>query len=347
MTCDAQRRTAELVDPGARCHLFASQVAPETISRAGAPVVWHLEIGDVEKFLPAERVNRGGYALIGGGASSGNSALCIAYCMGYRTLHVFGYDSSFRGNKSHAYEQPMNAGIPVISMGWSGKEYKVGVAMKAQAEKFMVTGQALEKLGCTLHVHGDGLLPDMWRTPPLSLSERDVYRRMWMHDEYRAVSPGEMMVDDIERFCKNGPLIDFGCGTARAAVELARRGYDVRLIDFAENCRDEEALPLPFLEWDLTLPCPMRVPYGYCCDVMEHIPPEHVDSVLQNLSDACSEGVFFRIEYELDGHGPAMMGRPLHLSVHEPDWWLAKLSGFWPCVTHKGFGVFLASHKEQ
>jgi uncharacterized Rossmann fold enzyme len=342
VTCDAKKETATLVDPWARAHLFASQVDPETLAAAPAPTLWHLEIGDVEQYLPAERVKRGGYALIGGGASSGNSALCLAYCMGYRAIHVFGFDSSHRGDASHAYDQPMNFGIPVLDMEWAGETYRVSVAMKAQAEKFMITGQALQQLGCAIHVHGDGLLPSMWRTPAASLSERDIYRRMWMHDEYRMFAPGEHMVPGIAEFCKSGPLIDFGCGTGRAAVKLTELGYQVILVDFADNSRDDEALSLPFLEWDLSRPSPLRAPYGYCCDVMEHIPPDQVDAVLANLREACSEGVFFRIEHEADVFGPAVIGRPLHLSVHGPEWWIEKLQKFWPRVEHFGGGVFTA-----
>jgi len=169
--------------------------------------------------------------------------------------------------------------------------------------------------------------------------------RMWMHDSYRTISPGEIMVPDIADFCETGPLIDFGCGTGRAAVELTRRGYKVMLVDFAENCRDDEAVPLYFLAWDLSRPIPLRAPYGYCCDVMEHIPPEQVDDVLANMREACSEGVFFRIEHELDGHGPATLGRPLHLSVQDAAWWYKKLREHWASVESKGDGVFLARTK--
>jgi hypothetical protein len=66
---------------------------------------------------------------------------------------------------------------------------------------------------------------------------------------------------------------------------------------------------LPFLEWDLSLPCPLRAPYGYCCDVMEHIPPDQVDAVLSNIKDS-AETVVFRIEYEPDVMGKLIGVQP-------------------------------------
>lgn len=346
VTCDAQLRTADLVDTEyALGHLFGSQVHPDTMHAVLDPIVWHLEIGDVEQHLPPERVKRGGYVLVGGGASSGNSACCIAYCMGYRNIHVFGFDSSNRDGATHAYAQPMNEGIPNIPVTWAGKQYDCSVAMRAQAEKFQITASELERLGCKVTVHGTGLLPDMWRTPVKDLSERDVYVRMWMNDDYRTHSPGEMVVPHIAEFCEPGPVIDFGCGTGRTSVELEKRGFQPALMDFAENCRDDEAMHLPFIEWDLTEPCPYRMPWGYCCDVMEHIAPEDVDTVLFNISMACSKGVFFRIEHEPDVFGPATIGRPLHLSVHGPDWWIPKLAEFFDDVEFKGDGIYHARHK--
>ena len=92
------------------------------------------------------------------------------------------------------------------------------------------------------------------------------------------------------------------------------------LIDFADNCRDQEALALPFLEWDLSRPIPSRAKYGICCDVMEHIPDESLEKVIRNIMEA-AEVVFFQISTFPDDFGQ-LIGQPLHLSVHPHDWWL-------------------------
>jgi uncharacterized Rossmann fold enzyme len=322
---DAKPETAALVDPNAEQHLMASQVAPATMDAAGPfKRVWHLAVSeDMDRLFPEERRKRGGYALVGGGASVGNSALALAYVLGFRRFDLFGYDSSHRGDKSHAYPQPMNDFIPNIEVEWAGKTYTASVAMKSQAEKFQMFGQTLKQAGCTLRVHGDGLLPAMWNTPAESLREKDKYRLMWSVDQYRNCSPGEACVDQIMEHLKpSGLVIDYGCGTGRASIALSKRNLSVLLVDFADNCRDEEAMALPFLEWDLSQPLPCAAEYGICCDVMEHVPPVQVDAVLTNIMGA-SRKVFFQISTVPDGFGD-MIGKSLHLTVKPVEWWREK-----------------------
>ncbi len=323
---DAKQETSSLVDLFARGHLFASQVNAKTMDAVERPILWQLGDEQIEEWFPAKKKAAGGYALIGGGASVGNSACCLAYVMGFRELHIFGFDSSHRGEASHAYEQPMNRFIPTVEVEWAGKTYVSSVAMKAQAEKFQMTAQSLKQMGCRIKVYGDGLLQHMYTTPPENLTERDKYRLMWQMDSYRVLSPGECVVSlFLEMVKPEGLIIDFGCGTGRASTALDKLGHKVLLVDFADNCRDDEALSLPFLEWDLTRPLPPRANYGICCDVMEHIPPEDVEKVILNIM-ASAETVFFQISTVPDAFGK-LIGQPLHLSVHDHDWWLG-LFGF-------------------
>lgn len=322
---DAKQETAALVDPEAWQHLLASQVHESTLERAERVTLWHLAIDEtMDRLFPVERRQRGGYALIGGGAAVGNSALCVAYVMGYRTFEIFGYDSSHRGDDSHAYPQPMNQFIPTVNVEWAGKKYLSSVAMKAQAEKFQITGQALKQEGCTLNVHGEGLLPAMWNTEAADLTECDKYRLMWATDSYRECSPGENIVPVALAVMRpHGLVLDFGCGTGRASIELVKAGCDVLLIDFADNCRDEEAMNLPFLEWDLTRPLPPHAEFGICTDVMEHIPTSDVSTVLRNITDA-ADNVFFQISTVDDDMG-VMIGHALHLTVKPHEWWREQL----------------------
>jgi len=347
---DAKEETATLVDPRARQHIFASQVNRKTMEAVERPFVWHLGDERIEAFLPPEKVKRGGYAILGGGAATGNSALCVAYALGYRHMHCYGYDSSHRGDESHAYDQPMNRWIPTVDVEWAGKTFTSSVAMKAQAEKFQMTAQALKQAGCRIGVHGDGLLQHMYTTPPENLTERDKYRLMWQFDSYREVAPGECLVPLFLELVKpDGLIIDFGCGTGRAGLALAKRGHEVLLIDFADNCRDHEAQALPFLEWDLTQPMPPRAKYGLCCDVMEHIPTGDVETVVRNIMEA-AETVFFQIATREDEFG-RLIHQPLHLTVRKHEWWYGLFRDLDLTIkhdaAHEGASHFVIAQKEE
>ena len=318
---DAKPESVGLYDPDCKMHYIASQCDRKMFEQPGHVILWHLAISeDMDKYFPRERVKAGGYALVGGGAAVGNSALCLSYVLGYRTMHLYGYDSSHREDASHAYDQPMNRFIPTVGVEWGGKLYKSSVAMKAQAEKFQITGQALKQEGCSIYVHGDGLLPAMWNTDASDMTMRDKYRLLWLTDMYRAGSPAEQLIPIILHALEpDSMVIDFGCGTGRASLELSKRGLPVFLIDFADNCRDEEAINLPFLEWDLTHPMPPSAEYGICCDVMEHIPEEDVRKVISNIMQSATK-VFFSISTIHDICG-SMIHDDLHVTVKPHEWW--------------------------
>lgn len=324
---DARIESLPLLDAEAPIHFLASQVNPALFDAAPNAVLFHTLMDDIWDLLPAHR--REHVPLIGGGASVGLSTTCLAYVLGYRELHCYGYDSSHAAGASHAYAQPMNDVIPTLATVWGDRTYVASVAMKAQAEMFLILARSLIEIGADIHVHGDGLLPAMFNTPPEVLTERDKYRVMWGIDSYRTVAPGEDVAPLFLEVVKpDGVVVDFGCGTGRGALALERAGVKVFLTDFAGNCRDAEANGLPFMEWDMTEPCPMGLsaPYGFCTDVMEHIPPEDVEKVLSNIF-AVAPRVFFSIGTTPD-IGGALIQQTLHVNVMNHSAWRDVLSRF-------------------
>lgn len=317
---DAREETAQLVGPS-KNHLFASQVHPACFDKAPAAQVWHLQIENIDDYTPDYDEP---FVEIGGAASVGNTATCLAYAMGYRTLEIYGYDSSHRNGQGHAFHQKMNDGDPCALVTFCGKEYLCSLTMKLQAEKFQETGRALQQLGCTIHVHGEGLLPAMWNTPKEILTEQEKYERMWTVKGYRHYSPGEEAVETFLSLVKErGTLLDIGCGTGRAGLKLKDAGFDVTLMDFTENSRDYAALALPFVRHDVTQRIPLAARFGYCCDMLEHIPPTDVPTVLRNILG--SVGVaFFQISTKPDQFG-SVINQDLHLTVQPGAWWKAQI----------------------
>lgn len=169
-------------------------------------------------------------------------------------------------------------------------------------------------------------------------TEQSKYEAMWEHPEYRAVAPGEGIAQlflSQARPKAGSTVIDFGAGTGRGALMLAIMGnVKVKMLDFAGNCLDPEvkdalttqAHVLDFTKHDLIEPIPFSAEYGYCTDVMEHIPKCQVDKVILNVLKS-AQHVFFQIACEDDVCG-ALIGLPLHLSVHPYEWWLKKLQEY-------------------
>lgn len=169
------------------------------------------------------------------------------------------------------------------------------------------------------------------------------YGKLWQTPEYRAVAPGEHVAQLFLEQAKPKPgstCIDFGCGTGRGSLHLACFGaMNVTMVDFTGNCLDPElkqacetqAHVLRFVKADLEKPLPVVAEYGFCTDVMEHIPPAKVDQVLDHILMAARH-VFFMISLVDDVCGQ-LIGEPLHLSVHPFAWWLEQFTKR-ECIIH-------------
>ena len=141
--------------------LLASQCHPKTFDTAlasGAKVrIWHCGHDKIAEHIqgePREKV-----LLVGGGPTVGISAMSLAYALGHSIMHLFGYDSSHDGGKSHAYEQKMNEGQDVMRVAVDNEVFYASTAMCAQARKFATVAPILTERGCEIEVHGRGLLP--------------------------------------------------------------------------------------------------------------------------------------------------------------------------------------------
>jgi SAM-dependent methyltransferase len=158
--------------------------------------------------------------------------------------------------------------------------------------------------------------------------EQAKYEKLWReHPAYRVVAPGEGFVSMFLRNAEvksHHTVVDFGCGTGRGARKIRQRtGARVIACDFVDQCMDSDVDGVEFHQHDLTKPLTWLenrpVDYGYCTDVMEHIPTEDVPQVLANIVSAARR-VFFAISTVDDAMG-ALIGEPLHLTVKPADWW--------------------------
>jgi len=165
--------------------------------------------------------------------------------------------------------------------------------------------------------------------------EQKKYIKCWELDEYRKCSPGENLIDAFWEAADpkpNATVVDWGCGTGRAGYKLYEKGLDVTLVDFAFNCLDKDIKKaaknndrLRFIEHDINKRIELPSTYGICTDVLEHIPEEEIDAVLDTILEN-SKHVFFQIStvHDAFGHHPEI-DETLHVTVKPYQWWLKKL----------------------
>ena len=160
----------------AKNYLIGSQCDPVMLDAVPNPILWHVAYPQIEDYLPKERVAAGGYCLVGGGGVTvGLTTLALVYGMGFRKLHLFGYDSSAKNGSGHAYVVPSEipgvqeyvGGVPInyADVELNGKQFKSTLTMTRQAEIFPEVCNALLEMGCivTVDVHEDSIMAEVLR----------------------------------------------------------------------------------------------------------------------------------------------------------------------------------------
>lgn len=121
------------------------------------------------------------------------------------------------------------------------------------------------------------------------------------------------VISDLVDIIGAKTLLDYGCGSRRSLLEtldcdVAYNGYDPAVPDYSEE-------PEPA---DLVV----------CIDVLEHIEPEHLNTVLDHLRSKTLKAAFLTVH-----DGPALKtlsdGRNAHLIQEPPRWWLPKIMDRW------------------
>jgi len=156
--------------------------------------------------------------------------------------------------------------------------------------------------------------------------EQNKYAQLWGMPQYREWSPG---MDNVQRFldivkpAAGASILDIGCGSGKAGLEFANLGFDVWWHDITEAGLDPHVPRERFLQstlWRWEVPSSDdNFDYGFCCDVMEHIPPEFTMLVLHLILSACKT-TWFQIALIPDNCGQ-LIGETLHLTVRPFTWW--------------------------
>jgi len=157
--------------------LIAGQCHEETFKALAHAdcYLWHAGDNQDHEMLPVSLLRRE-YAhmpwkVIGGGNTGGLRSIYVSQSVGFRKVHLFGFDSSMRQGKLYAYDkahpQDTTEGPATLTMNGHSEEFYTNEHMARQVTNFqdMVkqvclwnTHGAWEGLDDII-VHGDGMLP--------------------------------------------------------------------------------------------------------------------------------------------------------------------------------------------
>jgi uncharacterized Rossmann fold enzyme len=176
---DAREENAEFLselDGGTAVYL-ASQCHPAVFDAARDyeldATVWHANTEGMVEILGGEKARP--VHLVGGGSTVGLNAMVLAFAKGYRKIHLYGFDSSYR-ETGHAYPQSLNDADRIIDALYCDQKFKTTGWMAQQVNEFQDLAPGLVADGCVITVAGDGLLPavarDMAGQMPLTLPQQ-------------------------------------------------------------------------------------------------------------------------------------------------------------------------------
>lgn len=164
---DGRQITEKLVCFAAHEYLLSSQVHPNVLAHAAAgqsPVtLFHPGLPGISAMLPD--LPPFTPCFIGGGVSVGLASMALVHCMGYKTMRLYGYDSSMRVlGSQHAYPQERTTQeAEEIEVVCEGRKFLTTPQLLTQAQEFEHMARMLSDLDCVISVHGDGLLPTVAR----------------------------------------------------------------------------------------------------------------------------------------------------------------------------------------
>lgn len=164
----------------------------------------------------------------------------------------------------------------------------------------------------------------------LATLERKKYDEVWSSiPDYGAKSPGLEAIDQFVKIVQPPPhssIIDIGCGTGVAGLKLRELGHQVSYLDITDAGLLPDVDRRRFIEQPVWkhFGSGRFFEFGYCCDLMEHIPIEFTLLTVHNVLRNCGT-VFFQIALTPDEFGHAI-GKPLHLTVQEFTWWRDRLA---------------------
>lgn len=309
--------------------LLASQVHPSMFELAprDRTRVFHLNTPSAKAQFPDEGLYFGSR-----GGTIGSTAIALAaVSLGFRTIILVGYDSSYDKGRSHAPDQPQNEGIKTLPVFVEDREYETTPAMAKQVEQFRPFLKDLTDLIPELDVRlcGEGLFYDFIITgdkaPARSREEEaDLYAEMYHDPHYGMPEFRANVIRNILSVLPGGNLLDVGTGRGETLQIAKELGYGyLRGTETVPELIDGEKVVkalLPYLPFN-----DGEFETVTCFEVIEHLRPEDVISALEELSRVSKGRVIISVCTAPDIRG----GVNLHPAYRTEDRWIETFRVAW------------------
>lgn len=328
---DVQYLIASTCHPDVFAHLTHAQVK-----------IWHVYDGDAEAtpHPPNE------WALTGG-CSVGVRMLTMSRFLGYVNLHVFGMDGCEGASGKHAGVHPAQPkGHSLVTV--DGREFKTTSSMFAVAAGI---GHEMDMLAdATVKFYGDGLIQWMYRNyerkaltsvPTLAANSYEListeYKALNKQLHHTNVLYGTsarkhvQIVKDLITNMSATSVLDYGCGKGLLGKLLDRPIWEY---DPAIPGKDEPPRPADLVT---------------CIDVLEHIEPDKLMAVLNDLRRVVKQVGYFVVS-TTPSSKTLPDGRNAHLIQKHQQWWHNRIATFFTvnmCKAKKGELYFVVTPKQK
>lgn len=306
--------------------LLASQCAPEMFDALlGCDVlVFHLN-------TPTTRqVFKGADIYFGGGSTIGTTAIGVAAALGYRSIGILGFDSSYANGRSHVISQPQNANDKTLPVWVEDREYLSSPALIKQVEEFRPWIRGLEAVFPDIDVRlfGEGLLYDYiahgQRKEATRESEAAKYVEMYKDPSYAMPIHRAEGIHAILSERPRGSLLDVGTGrgeTLDIAKMLDYTAIGTETVDYLLEARTDVVHGLlPRLDFP-----DKSFSTVTCFEVVEHLLPTDVVPALRELARLARDRVIISAATCNDIRG----GVELHPSYRSEYEWMETFKQAW------------------
>jgi uncharacterized Rossmann fold enzyme len=305
--------------------------------------IWHI-LG-MESYRTIPSIYPRGSWVLTGGSNVGLRALVMARVLGHINIHVFGMDCS-AGEAFHANAHPNEPKPKAYREVVIGeRRFRTTEVFLEYARQFFKETMMLPDTQFTLH--GDGLLQNLAikkMTDPVEFQKRieQLQSKVGKVSTIAVHSPEVISKDYAEQnMLLHSQRADYGIGGgkhAKIVKQLLETSKSKTVLDY--GCGKgmlAKKLDFPIWEYDPAIEGknhpPRPADLVVCTDVLEHIEPEYLDAVLEDIA-RCTLKLAYLVIHTGKSSKSLSDGRNAHLIQEDGEWWRQRLSQFFDIPTN-------------